>query len=179
MAVSPSTHAKQKTKRHSRPFKELISKLGQSTKPTTPKYADSTKKSYENAWIRWILFCQQVYEESSYFPTPDPVKICENHLSYEVVRSFLEWSFHHGSLLIDEFELRETGRFRAVMNADDVLDILHHHWVLSDEYYPEERQRVQHAALNLFCASTTSRAGTIVESTGYLEQNEAVEYRDI
>ena len=81
--------------------------------------------------------------------------------------------------LIDEFELRETGRFRAVMNADDVLDILHHHWVLSDEYYPEERQRVQHAALNIFCASTTSRAGTIVESTGYLEQNQAVEYRDI
>ncbi|ERF72618.1 hypothetical protein EPUS_05672 [Endocarpon pusillum Z07020] len=65
------------------------------------------------------------------------------------------------------------------MNADDVLDILYYYWVLSDEYYPEERQRVQHAALNLFCASTTSRAGTIVESIGYLKQNQAVEYRDI
>jgi hypothetical protein len=40
--------------------------------------------------------------------------------------------------LIDQFGLKETGRFRGNMNADDVLAILYHHWVLCDDYYPEE-----------------------------------------
>lgn len=37
-------------------------------------------------------FCQKVYDESDHFTTPTPVKVCKNHLHYEVVRSFLEWS---------------------------------------------------------------------------------------
>ena len=44
--------------------------------------------------------------------------------------------------LIDLFGLKETGRFRGNMNADDVLVILYHHWVLCDDFYPEERQRL-------------------------------------
>lgn len=31
----------------------------------------------------------------------------------------------------------------------------------------------------VFCASTTSRAGTVVESSSYYDTNEALEYRDI
>jgi len=81
--------------------------------------------------------------------------------------------------LIDQFGLKETGRFRGNMNADDVLAILYHHWVLCDDYYPEERQRLQHAAMDIFCSSTTARAGTIVESSCYFGRNEALEYRDI
>jgi hypothetical protein len=57
--------------------------------------------------------------------------------------------------LIDQFELQQTGRFRGVVNADDVVAILHYHWVLCDDYYPEERQRLQHAIMNVFCSSTT------------------------
>ncbi len=37
-------------------------------------------------------FCQKVYEESNHFNTSDLVNVCGNHLHYEVVRSFLEWS---------------------------------------------------------------------------------------
>src|SRR5277367_6084457 len=81
--------------------------------------------------------------------------------------------------LIDQFGLKETGRFRGNMNADDVLTILYHHWVLCDDYYPEERQRLQHAAMDIFCSSTTARAGTIIESSCYFGRNEALEYRDI
>jgi hypothetical protein len=33
--------------------------------------------------------------------------------------------------------------------------------------------------MNIFRASTTARAGTVVESSCYFGQNEAVEYRDI
>jgi hypothetical protein len=69
--------------------------------------------------------------------------------------------------LIDQFELKETGRFRGVVNADDVVGILYHHWVLSDDYFPEERQRVQLALMNIFCSSITARAGTVVESSCY------------
>ena len=81
--------------------------------------------------------------------------------------------------LIEEFDLKETSRFRGVMSADDVLAVLHHHWALSDDYYPEERQRLQHAGMIIFCASTTARAGSVVESTGYFGRNEAMEYGDI
>ena len=81
--------------------------------------------------------------------------------------------------LIDQFELKQTGRFRGVVNSDDVVAILHHHWVLCDDYYPEERQRLQHAIMNIFCSSTTARPGTVVESTCYFGRNEAVEYRDV
>jgi hypothetical protein len=63
--------------------------------------------------------------------------------------------------LIDLFELEETGRFRGVMDADDVLAILHHRWVLCDDHYPEKRQRPQHAVMDIFCASTTARGGTV------------------
>lgn len=65
------------------------------------------------------------------------------------------------------------------MNGDDVLEILHHHWALSDAYYPDERQRLQYAMMIIFCASTTARGGTIVESSGYSGSNEALEYRDV
>jgi hypothetical protein len=33
--------------------------------------------------------------------------------------------------------------------------------------------------MNIFCSSTTARAGTIVESSCYFGTNEAVKYRDI
>jgi hypothetical protein len=81
--------------------------------------------------------------------------------------------------LIDQFELEETGRFRAVPRADDVIRILYHHWVLNNDYFPEERQRLQLAIMDIFCAPTTARAGTIIESSCYFGRNEAVEYRDI
>ena len=41
--------------------------------------------------------------------------------------------------LIPEFGLSETAVFKANLNADDILAILHHHWVLCDDFYPEER----------------------------------------
>jgi hypothetical protein len=44
-----------------------------------------------------------------------------------------------------------------IINADDVVSVLHHHWVLCNDYYPEERQRLQHAIMNIFCSSTTNR----------------------
>lgn len=81
--------------------------------------------------------------------------------------------------MIEQFELKETGRFSGVVNVDDVLGILHHHWVLCNDYYPEERQRLQHAIMGIFCASTTARAGTVVESSCCFGWNEVVEYEDI
>ena len=81
--------------------------------------------------------------------------------------------------LIPEFGLNETVRFKGNVSSDDVLAILHYHWALCDDFYPDERQRLQHAGMILFCASTTARAGTVVESSGYHGTNEAVQYRDI
>jgi hypothetical protein len=65
------------------------------------------------------------------------------------------------------------------MNADDILAVLHHHWVLSDDYFPMERDRFGLAFMDIFYSSTTARGGTVVESSGYFGTNEALEYRDI
>ena len=82
-------------------------------------------------------------------------------------------------ILIDQFELKQTGRFRGVVNADDVVGILYHHWVLGDDYFPEERQRLQLAIMDVSCSSITASAGTVVESSCNFGRNEAVKYRDI
>jgi hypothetical protein len=81
--------------------------------------------------------------------------------------------------LIEQFELREIGRIREVTNADNIFAILHHHWDLSEDYYPEERQRLRRVSMIIFCASNTARASTVVGSTRYLGRNGAVDYRDI
>jgi Protein of unknown function (DUF3435) len=83
------------------------------------------------------------------------------------------------NVLIDKYELKQTGRFRGTMNADDVLAILHHHWVLSDDFFPIEADRFGLAFRDIFCRSTTARGGTVVESSGYFGTNEALEYGDI
>jgi hypothetical protein len=44
---------------------------------------------------------------------------------------------------------------------------------------PKSDSDFQHAVMNVFCASTTARAGTVIESSCYFGRNEAVEYRDI
>lgn len=81
--------------------------------------------------------------------------------------------------LVDQLELKQIGRFRSVMNADGVIGILYHHWVLCNDYYLEERQQLQYAVMNIFCASTTARAETVIESSCYFGRNKAVEYRDM
>ncbi len=88
------------------------------------------------------------------------IDICNFHRP--ITRSFL-----HSSLwitLIDRFALKQNDRFRGIVNADDVVvAILHHHWVLCNDHYPGERQRLWHAIMDIFCSSITARAGTLVE----------------
>ena len=52
-------------------------------------FISSNKRRLTKAGPR---FCQKVFEESRHFTTPDPVAVCKDHLDYQVVRSFLEWS---------------------------------------------------------------------------------------
>jgi Protein of unknown function (DUF3435) len=86
---------------------------------------------------------------------------------------------HIHSHLKEEYELSEISQFRATMNNDDVLAILHHHWAMCKDYYPTERQRLQHALLILLCAGTSARPGTLVEGGGYYDENDALTYGDI
>lgn len=66
-----------------------------------------------------------------------------------------------------------------MMNNDNVLAILYHHWVAYRDYYPTECQRLQHALLILLCTGTSARPGTLTEDGGYYDENEALTYGDI
>lgn len=81
--------------------------------------------------------------------------------------------------LIDEYELSEEGTFRQNMNSDDLLSLSHFFWVINDSAYPLERDRLEHWTSDLFCASTTARAGSVLESSCYYGCNDALQYRDI
>lgn len=57
--------------------------------------------------------------------------------------------------------------------------MLHYHWIVCTDYYPVERQRLQHTLLILLFASTSARPGTIIEGGGYYDENDALKYKDI
>src|SRR2546423_990053 len=65
------------------------------------------------------------------------------------------------------------------MNCDDVFALQYHQWAICDDYYPLGRDLLQHSMMNIFCFSTTARAGTVVESSCYHGTNEALTYGDI
>ena len=116
MAILRSSHKAGKITPKFKPFKELLSRLVQRSQLAAPKYAESTKQMNGFVWGRWTQyvyslgfiafylsswaaanktgprFRQKVYDESSYFTSPDPIDVCQNYLYYEVVRSFLERS---------------------------------------------------------------------------------------
>jgi hypothetical protein len=46
--------------------------------------------------------------------------------------------------LIEEYELDKIGKFKKVLNSDNILELAYYFWVLSNDYYLDERQRLQH-----------------------------------
>jgi hypothetical protein len=115
MGITRSSHETSQTKPHAKPFKELISRLGQPSQPAAPGYEDSTKRMIVHTWKRWTKYISPYMHRPrpplrapankallgivrksttslTFFSTPDPVKVCKNHLNCEVVRTFLEWS---------------------------------------------------------------------------------------
>ena len=81
--------------------------------------------------------------------------------------------------LKQEYELSEISQLKAKMNNDDVVGMLHHHWAMCNNYYPVERQDLQHALLTLLCAGISARPGTIIESGRYYDENDVLKYKDI
>jgi hypothetical protein len=104
----------------------------------------------------------------------DDETILHRHLSLANRRPSSQFTM---DTLIDQCELQEIGRIREVTNADSIFAILHHHWDLSEDYYPEERQRLRRVSMIIFCASNTARARTVVGSTRCLGRNGAVDYK--
>ncbi|KAI9763720.1 MAG: hypothetical protein M1839_006318 [Geoglossum umbratile] len=83
------------------------------------------------------------------------------------------------TILRVEYDLSETAQVKPTMSVDDLLQLLHHFWALCTDYYPVERQRVQHALLILLMAYTSARPGALVEGSGYYNTNDCLKYKDI
>lgn len=91
-----------------------------------------------------------------------------------------------------DYSLDLTRRDKPVLHINDLLLALHHHWFLDTETFPDERQRVQLAALLLTAAYTASRPGSLVYTNspkdhglsdspyvGAAEPNKTLCYRDV
>jgi len=85
------------------------------------------------------------------------------------------------SELRELFGLDELNGIKSTMNTDDFVGVLHFHWIMCNDWYPTERDRLQHALLDLLCYATSARPGTIIEGGGYRDENDSdsLKYKDI
>ncbi|EGX47286.1 hypothetical protein AOL_s00088g1 [Orbilia oligospora ATCC 24927] len=69
-----------------------------------------------------------------------------------------------GTQMSDKHNLTASTNDKPIANADDLLDILYHHWHLSEQTFQIERFRIQLGLVILIACSTSCRPGSIVES---------------
>ena len=68
-------------------------------------------------------------------------------------------------ILKKKYKLDTSIRDKPVLSVDDLLRVLHYHWVLDTWVYPDEEQRLLLAALFLLAAYTGSRPCSLVDAT--------------
>lgn len=68
-------------------------------------------------------------------------------------------------ILKQQYKLDTSVRDKPVLSVDDLLLVLHHHWVLCTWVYPDEEQRLLVALLFLFAAYTGSRPCSLVDAS--------------
>ena len=93
----------------------------------------------------------------------EPVSICRSTFGSYILEPLSIRRSTFGSYILEPLSIcrstsTQTSRFRATANVDDILSILHHHWTQCDDWYPSERQRVQHAIMIVLCASKGSKS---------------------
>jgi len=54
----------------------------------------------------------------------------------------------------NEYKLRASVPIKLFMSMDDLVRVLHHHWVLDTSTFADDRQRVQLSMLLLIAAYT-------------------------
>ncbi|KAF2194980.1 hypothetical protein K469DRAFT_698544 [Zopfia rhizophila CBS 207.26] len=69
------------------------------------------------------------------------------------------------NVLKRQYKLETSVRDKPVLSVDDLLLVLHHHWVLDTWVYPDEEQRLLLALLFLFAAYTGSRPCSLVDAS--------------
>jgi len=62
------------------------------------------------------------------------------------------------------YKLTASARMEPVMSVDDLVRVLHYHWVLDTSTFADERQRVQLSMLLLLAAYTGQRPCSILET---------------
>jgi uncharacterized protein DUF3435 len=71
--------------------------------------------------------------------------------------------------LTQEYSLDNTETEKPLLEADDFVEVIQYHWVSDINIFPNERQRVQVAAILLLAAFTGSRPHALL----------TLEYRDL
>ena len=67
--------------------------------------------------------------------------------------------------LTEEYDLDNTETEKPLLEADDFAEVIQYHWVSDINVFPNERQRVQLAAILLLAAYTGSRPHALLSLT--------------
>jgi hypothetical protein len=81
--------------------------------------------------------------------------------------------------LTDEYNLIKEAKFQPVVNVDDLLYLTYHTVAISNIWFPTARSRQQHSTLRKMMTATAARPGTLVESTGYIQSNDCLKYKNL
>ena len=68
---------------------------------------------------------------------------------------------------------------KPVIDIEDLLILLYHHYMLSTDYYAHERERIQQSLIILFITSTSTQPATLVEGGSCYNTNKCLKYKDI
>lgn len=163
--------------------------------PIKVERAGTTKINMSGVWKKWKLFCKTVKQDPipllkslvpgdymaffkwilDYYPR---VRKKSSVHQYWRVFKMLYKEYANGWLdedlikdvnnyitILKKYKLDVSVREKSVLSLDDLLRVLHYHWVLDTWVYPDEEQRLLFALLFLFAAYTGSRPCSLIDAT--------------
>jgi hypothetical protein len=81
--------------------------------------------------------------------------------------------------LSDQYELELSAEEQPPFNIDDLLFTTYHLLAWCPITFPTVRSIFQVNTLRKMMTSTSARPGTLIESSGYLHENDALKWKDI
>lgn len=81
--------------------------------------------------------------------------------------------------LTDEYNLDMGAKTQPTINIDDLLFTTYHLLAACDVAVPTIRTLFQLNTIRKMMTSTSARPGTLVESSGYMRENDVLKWKDI
>ncbi|KAJ5084902.1 hypothetical protein NUU61_009481 [Penicillium alfredii] len=132
-------------------------------------------------FLRWYLNTHNVVRKSAFQTLARYFSMfCNQERSQEAPYEFKQKlkRLVNGTLS-DQYEIELSAHEQPPFNIDDLLFTTYHLLVWCPITFPTVRSIFQLNTLRKMMTSTSARPGTLIESSGYLHENDALKWKDI